>query len=119
MRCVKLTLPAPVRASWLFRIWRLTSSSFAGIARTDVAVGTPRLASMFSTLRAAAPRRGSGSSPSRTSGPGRGCGDGGRGALTVGTVGTAREVRAPALVHRRGVLEVALVQLFHQAGVRP
>ena len=53
MRWVKLTLPAPVRASWLFRIWRLTSSSFAGTARTEVAVGTPRLASMFSTVRAA------------------------------------------------------------------
>ncbi len=68
---MKLTLPEPVRASWLLRIWRLTSSSLAGTTRTDVAVGTPRLASMFSTVRAAAPRRGSGSSPSRTIGPGR------------------------------------------------
>src|SRR3954465_802239 len=72
MRWVKLTLPAPVRARWLFRIWRLTSSSFAGTTRTAGAVGTERLASMFSTVRAAAPRRGSGSSPSSTIGPGRG-----------------------------------------------
>ena len=36
---------------------RLSISSFAGIARTLVAVGTSRLASMFVTVRAAAPRR--------------------------------------------------------------
>jgi len=74
MRCVKLTFPAPDRARWLLRICRLTSRSFAGIARTDVAVGTVRLASMFSTVRAAAPRNGAGSSPSSTRGPGRGVG---------------------------------------------
>src|SRR4051794_38347293 len=68
MRCVKLTLPRPGRERWLFRICRLTSSSFAGTLRTEVAVGTPRLASMFSTIRAAAPRIGFGVSPSRTSG---------------------------------------------------
>ena len=56
MRWVKLTLPRPTRFRWLFRIWRLTSSSFAGTVRTDVAVGTSRLASMFSTIRAAEPR---------------------------------------------------------------
>src|SRR5829696_3232836 len=38
---------------------RLTSSSLAGTSRKLVAVGTPRLASMFATMRAAAPRRGS------------------------------------------------------------
>ena len=59
MRWVKLTLPAPVRARWLLRIWRLTSSSFAGTVRTEVAVGTVRLASMFSAMRAATPRSGS------------------------------------------------------------
>ena len=38
---------------------RLTSSSLAGTSRKLVAVGTPRLASMFSTMRAATPRSGS------------------------------------------------------------
>ena len=64
MRWVKLTLRRAVRPRWLFRIWRLTSSSLAGTSRTEVAVGTPRLASMFSTMRAAAPRIGLGVSPS-------------------------------------------------------
>ena len=64
MRCVKLTFPPPLRARWLFRIWRFTSSRRAGTVRTEVAVGTPRLASMFTTVRAAAPRSGSGASPS-------------------------------------------------------
>ncbi len=46
---------------------RLTSSSLAGTSRKLVAVGTPRLASMLVTIRAAAPRRGSpgGSSAAR------------------------------------------------------
>src|SRR5690606_30342455 len=38
---------------------RLTSSSLAGTSRKLVAVGTPRLASMLATMRAAAPRSGS------------------------------------------------------------
>src|SRR4029077_20435728 len=82
-----LTLPDPVRASWLLRIWRLTSSSLAGTTRTEVAVGTPRLASMFSTVRAAAPRSGSGSSPSSTIGPGRA--DAGVGATGAGVAAGA------------------------------
>src|SRR5450631_1422198 len=57
MRWVKLTLAPVVRASWLFRIWRLTSSRRAGTLRTLVAVGTERLASMLATMREAAPRR--------------------------------------------------------------
>ena len=61
---------APLRSRWLLRIWRFTSSSLAGTVRTDVAVGTARLASMFSAVRAAAPRSGSVSSPSSTIGPG-------------------------------------------------
>ena len=68
MRCVKRPCRRASRARWLLRIWRLTSSSLAGTARTDVAVGTSRLASMFSTMRAAAPRSGSGVSPSSTTG---------------------------------------------------
>ena len=35
---------------------RLSMMSFAGMVRTEVAVGTSRLASMFSTTRAAGPR---------------------------------------------------------------
>ena len=59
IKCVKLTLPAvPVRASWLLRISRLTSSSFAGTTRKLVAVGTSRLVVMLETTRAALPRRG-------------------------------------------------------------
>ncbi len=38
---------------------RLSSSNFAGTARTLVAVGTPRLVSMLLTTRAAVPRSGS------------------------------------------------------------
>ena len=40
-----------------------------GDGRTDVAVGTPRLASMFSTMRAAEPRSGAAVSPSMIGGP--------------------------------------------------
>ena len=47
MRCVNETLPPRARARWLLRIWRLISSSLAGTVRTDVAVGTSRLASML------------------------------------------------------------------------
>src|SRR5207302_3773794 len=60
MRWVKLAFPPRVRARWLLRILRLTSRSLAGTWRTLVAVGTPRLASMLATMRAAAPRRGTG-----------------------------------------------------------
>ena len=68
MRWVKLTLPCPTRFRWLFRICRLTSSSLAATVRTEVAVGTWRLASMFSTMRAAEPRSGAAVSPSMTGG---------------------------------------------------
>ena len=75
MMWVKLTLAPVVRASWLLRIRRLTSSRRAGTVRTLVAVGTPRLASMFATIREAAPRSGVASSTAAASlddGPGRG-----------------------------------------------
>src|SRR5580692_6832962 len=62
MMCVKLTLAPVVRASWLFKMSRLTSSRRAGTVRTLVAVGTDRLASMLATIRDAAPRSGTGSS---------------------------------------------------------
>ena len=42
---------------------RLSTSSFAGTARTLVAVGTSRLASMLAAVRAAAPRSRTSSAP--------------------------------------------------------
>src|SRR5258707_6837591 len=56
MRWVKETLPPRPRARWLLITIRLSISSFAETARTDVAVGTRRLASMLATVREAAPR---------------------------------------------------------------
>jgi hypothetical protein len=58
MMCVKLTLPPRLRARWLLMTIRLSMSSLAGTARTDVAVGTASEASMFVTTRALAPRIG-------------------------------------------------------------
>src|SRR5688500_17162450 len=55
IRCVKLTLPPRARRRWLLMTVRLSESSFAGTARTLVAVGTSRDASMLVTTRAAAP----------------------------------------------------------------
>src|SRR5919206_2949688 len=57
MRWVNETLPPRLRARWLLMTTRLSISSLAGTARTLVAVGTVRLASMFATTRAAGPRR--------------------------------------------------------------
>src|SRR6516165_711208 len=86
MRCVKLTLSCPTRPSWLLRIWRLTSRSLAGTARTDVAVGTRSDASMFVTVRAAAPRsRSPGSSLDGVAG-GNGADAGAAGAAAGGPV---------------------------------
>ncbi len=58
MRCVNETLPPRALARWLLITVRLSMSSLAGTARTEVAVGTVRLVSMLSTTRAAAPRSG-------------------------------------------------------------
>src|SRR4051794_13274442 len=58
MRWVNETLPPRPRRRWLLTTTRLSMSSLAGIARTLVAVGTARLASMLLTTRAAAPRSG-------------------------------------------------------------
>src|SRR3954447_9886748 len=55
MRWVNDTLPPRPRRRWLLMTVRLSMSSFAGIARTLVAVGTARLACMLVTTRAAAP----------------------------------------------------------------
>src|SRR5579871_574972 len=64
IKWVKLTFPPRRRARWLLRMVRLISSSLAGTRRTDVAVGTAKLASMLATMRAAAPLSGCGRSPS-------------------------------------------------------
>src|SRR5690349_7704024 len=58
MRWVKLTLPPRPRARWLLMTMRLSASSFAGTARTLVAVGTWSEVSMFWAMRAATPRSG-------------------------------------------------------------
>src|SRR3954468_2424417 len=58
IRCVKETLPPRARARWLLMTMRLSASSFAGTARTLVAVGTVSETFMFLTTLAAAPRRG-------------------------------------------------------------
>src|SRR5690348_3158288 len=58
MRCVNDTLPPRPRRRWLLMTTRLSISSFAGMTRTLVAVGTASEASMFATTRAAAPLRG-------------------------------------------------------------
>ena len=128
MRCVNETLPPRVRPRWLLRIWRLTSSSLAGTDRTEVAVGTARLASMFATMRAAAPRSGSGASPSSTTGArrhgrgGRGAAGGGRGAGAergAGAGGGRRDLPARDVVLEelspsgRDGLRIVLVQPVH------
>ena len=58
MTCVKLTLPPRLRARWLLMTMRLSMSSLAGTARTEVAVGTSSEDSMLVTTRALAPRMG-------------------------------------------------------------
>src|SRR5690625_1368192 len=60
IRWVNETLPPRPRARWLLMTMRLSTSSFAGIARTEVAVGTSKEVSMFLTTREAAPRNRSG-----------------------------------------------------------
>src|SRR6476661_4103984 len=56
MMWVKDTLPPRARERWLLITIRLSQSSLTGTERTLVAVGTVRLASMFCTVRAGAPR---------------------------------------------------------------
>src|SRR3954449_6624940 len=58
MRWVNDTLPPRERARWLLMTIRLSASSFAGTARTLVAVGTVSDRFMFLTTVAAAPRSG-------------------------------------------------------------
>ena len=56
MTWVNETLPPRERARWLLITMRLSISSFAGTARTLVAVGISRLLSMLATTRADDPR---------------------------------------------------------------
>jgi hypothetical protein len=56
MMCVKLIVPPRERRRWLLITTRLSTISFAGTARTLVAVGTASEACIFDTTRAAAPR---------------------------------------------------------------
>src|SRR3954447_22999154 len=56
IRWVKETLPPRPRARWLLMTMRLSAMSFAGTARTLVAVGTVSDWSMFATIRAVTPR---------------------------------------------------------------
>src|ERR1044072_9017339 len=58
MRCVNDTLPPRVRRRWLLITMRLSNRSFAGTARTLVAVGIVSERSMFLAITAAAPRSG-------------------------------------------------------------
>ncbi len=84
---MKLTFAPVVRASWLFKIRRLTSRSRAGTVRTLVAVGMARLASMLATIREAAPRSGVASSvPAATVEAGTGAAATGRAASALGTL---------------------------------
>ncbi len=56
MMCVNDTLPPSARRrSWLLTMRRLTSSSFAGNVRTEVAVGRSRLSPMRLAMAAPAP----------------------------------------------------------------
>jgi hypothetical protein len=57
--CVNETLPPRPRFKWLLTTILLSIINFAGIARTDVAVGTVSDASMLWTTRADTPRIGS------------------------------------------------------------
>src|SRR5918997_1793535 len=68
MRCVKETLPPRERLRWLLMTMRLSDSSLAGTARTEVAVGIDSELSMFFTTRAAAPLSGVDVGPFEASG---------------------------------------------------
>ena len=52
---MKLTFPPRPRAKWLLITIRLSTINFAGTARTEVAVGISKLASIFVTTRAEVP----------------------------------------------------------------
>src|SRR5690348_13946562 len=68
MMWVKETFPPRARLRWLLMTMRLSISSFAGTARTLVAVGIESEASMFATIRAEGPLRAISSGPAGATG---------------------------------------------------
>ncbi len=56
IKCVYDALPRSFSPRCLLMMRRFSSSSFTGMRRSEVAVGTERLVSMFSTIFAAGPR---------------------------------------------------------------
>ena len=109
---------------------RLTSSSFAGTSRTDVAVGTASERSMFSTMRAPVPRRRRGLGTVGVDGCDRGretpSGRRATGAVRavrrmtvrpVRAVAAGTEVRLPVRGHGGRVGEETFLHLRDQPGV--
>src|SRR3954454_17443891 len=94
MRCVKLTLPPPLRPRKPLMTLRFTSRRRAGTLRNDVAVGTPRLRSMLATMAAPAPRMGSTNSLT-AAGPGPAAA--GAGAAGLGPAAAGAGAGAPPL----------------------
>ena len=96
MKWVKETLPPRERLRWLLTTTRLSMRSFAGTARTLVAVGTSREDSMFATTRLLAPRSGMTVSSDVTSGSAGFCASRGVGLeSTLAGVGFARSAPPP------------------------
>src|SRR3954447_840884 len=110
IRWVNETLPPRARARWLLMTMRLSASSFAGTARTLVAVGTVSETFMFLTTLAAAPRRGD-CVPAATGGAavlaglsaGLAAGAFAAGALGAGALGAGVLGAGAAVVVARGV----------------
>src|SRR5882762_1867706 len=116
MTWVKETLPPRLRRRWLLTTIRLSAISFAGTARTLVAVGTDSDASMLATTRAAAPRSvvvlaSVGATVGVLAGVGRGCGAAGRvlaaGGVAAGGVATACDVMGSGAAGAAGVAVTA------------
>src|SRR3954454_22542867 len=101
MRCVKLTLPPPLRPRKPLMTLRFTSRRRAGTLRKEVAVGTPRLRSMLATMAGPAPRMGLSTSLPPAGGGGVaavGAGAAGPGAVVgLGALGAAGAAGAGAV----------------------
>src|SRR6516162_1861301 len=100
IRWVNETFPPRPRARLLLITMRLSTRSLAGMARTLVAVGTLRLAAMFSAVRAAVPRSRTtfscaGAAAAAGSGPGLPSGAGRAGAVGVLGGGAAAGADVP------------------------
>src|SRR5689334_1405543 len=116
MMCVNDTLPPRARERWLLMTIRLSQSSLTGTERTEVAVGTVRLASMFWAVRAGAPR-----STVRVGSSEASAAAGGSGSLGTGEAVDGAEGRASArgLVSPEGVATgfAGLVDSVRAAGL--